>query len=557
MTEKHDKQEIVTLKGLAITEDGKLTKHGYFEFLKVNLDDYSDLEFSPDEARKISNHLRRLSTGSAAMTPMYCAGSLCPFADRCPLQKMGKAPIGKQCHPNGTLVMTTEGYVPIEKLNPEKDKIVSYNTSCGLFRKNGRSFQVGTRHYKGNMLSFTTETASYDCTHDHIAMASWNKKAENLFVVYLMQKGNFFRIGKAKLFRQTGNKRYSGLTNRAQQEQCDKIWILGTYETNTEALLQEEYFSVMWQIPKACFIDRPCYKKTKKQKGLYKWVTQDQLDKHHRAMMKPPCYYAKLLDEHGLDIDYPIWDRSADYRQIGSIGKTFEIRACNVLEKYMDMIRFDQDLYDFSKGRPEVENRGTKEQVIQKFASEFDGLVYSLDVEKEHTYVVSGLVTHNCLIEVQLMRDWIIKYVDEYGVDPNNFTEVAYVNELAEIEILLMRLNMNLAKADNASLIIDQEVNRAADGSPIVQKDVSPFMELKDRLQNRRSKIIKLMVGDRQEKYKKEAALKVKLETDPSSQMARMRKKIEELSRQLDNVSSNIVNTEQENVVRPEDLIGG
>jgi hypothetical protein len=140
-----------------------------------------------------------------------------------------------------------------------------------------------------------------------------------------------------------------------------------------------------------------------------------------------------------------------------------------------------------------------------------------------------------CLIENQLLKEWIVRYFEEYEVDPNNFTEIAYISELAEIEIMLMRLNMNLAKKENSELVIDQVVGIANDGeTPLLQKNVSPFMELKDRLQSRRSKIIKLMVGDRQEKYKKEAALKVKIDADPSSKMAAMRAKLDGLSREMD-----------------------
>lgn len=160
-----------------------------------------------------------------------------------------------------------------------------------------------------------------------------------------------------------------------------------------------------------------------------------------------------------------------------------------------------------------------------------------------------------CLIEVQLMKEWIVRYFDEYDVDPNNFTEIAYINELAEIEILLMRLNMNIAKAENAELVIDQVAGFTNEGTPIVQKMLSPFMEQKERLQNRRSKIIKLMVGDRQEKYKKEAALKVKLDQDPSSKMATMRSKLENLQRQLDQFSSTPVGDIPKQGTSPQDLI--
>lgn len=230
-----DKVVSISLKGLARTESGKLTKTDYFKFLRHNLDDYSDIVYTPEEALRIQAHLQRLSTGSAAMVPLFCSGSECPFAQRCILQQMGKAPYGKQC-----------------------------------------------------------------------------------------------------------------------------------------------------------------------------------------------------------------------------------------------------------------------------------------------------------TIELELMRDWTIRYFEEYDVDPNSFTEVAYINELAEIEIYLFRLNMNLAKAENAELVIEQSVGVDNMGNPILQKQLSPFMEQKEKLQNRRSKIIKLMVGDRQEKYKKEAALKIKLESDSSTRMSHVRERLDNLNRTLD-----------------------
>jgi hypothetical protein len=229
-----EKAEVVSFGGIARTESGKLTRSNYFRFLNHNLDDYTDLEFTPEQAQKVHSHLLKLSTGASAMTPMYCGGDMCPFKERCVFWQMGKAPIGKQC-----------------------------------------------------------------------------------------------------------------------------------------------------------------------------------------------------------------------------------------------------------------------------------------------------------LVEVELMKTWVTDYMEEFDVDPNVSTEVAYVNELAELQILEMRINMNLSKAVNAELIVENTIGVDRDGDPIMQKQISPFMEMKERIANRRSKIIKLMVGDRQEKYKKEAALKVKLEDDPSSKMAHMRTKLEGLSRQL------------------------
>jgi len=251
------KKELVTFGGIARTESGNLTRSNYFRFLNHNLDDYTDIEFTPDEAKKVHTHLLKLSTGATAMTPMYCGGEICPFKDRCVFYQMDKAPVGKQC-----------------------------------------------------------------------------------------------------------------------------------------------------------------------------------------------------------------------------------------------------------------------------------------------------------LIEVELLRTWIVDYMEEFEVDPNNTTEVGYVNELAELQILEMRINMNLAKAVNAELITEQTVGVDRDGDPIVQKQISPFMELKEKIANRRSKIIKLMVGDRQEKYKRDAALKMKTDDDPSSKMAAMRTKLEGLSRQLDTMENQARTTSGgPATLSPEDII--
>lgn len=162
-----------------------------------------------------------------------------------------------------------------------------------------------------------------------------------------------------------------------------------------------------------------------------------------------------------------------------------------------------------------------------------------------------------CLIEVQLMKEFIVRAMNEYDVDPNSFTEVAYINELAEIEILMMRLNMSISRPENAELVIDQVIAIGQDGTPIIQKQASPFLDQKEKLLARRSKIVKLMVGDRQEKYKKEAALKVKLDKDPSSKMAQMRGRLESLSRATDTLLKEAEDKVQIGLSTPQDLIDG
>lgn len=138
-----------------------------------------------------------------------------------------------------------------------------------------------------------------------------------------------------------------------------------------------------------------------------------------------------------------------------------------------------------------------------------------------------------CLPEVNLLREWTISYFNDYKVDPNNFTEVTMINELAEIEVYQWRINQSLARQENAELIIDSLVNMNPQGQAFYEKKVHPLLSAKESLLARKARIIKLMVGDRQEKYKKEAALKQREEGDPSSTMADLRTKLEKLAREV------------------------
>jgi hypothetical protein len=143
-----------------------------------------------------------------------------------------------------------------------------------------------------------------------------------------------------------------------------------------------------------------------------------------------------------------------------------------------------------------------------------------------------------CLLETNMLKYWVLQFMQEYEVDPENMTEVLYCNELSEIEIYLWRLNNNLAKPTNAELVVDQPIGTDRDGNPILQKQLSPFMEAKEKLLNRKSKIIKLMVGDRESRYKKEAALKKREDGDASTQQAELRRKIDDLNRRISKMST-------------------
>lgn len=143
-------------------------------------------------------------------------------------------------------------------------------------------------------------------------------------------------------------------------------------------------------------------------------------------------------------------------------------------------------------------------------------------------------VGQDCILESTLLRDSLTAYFQEYEVDPKTFTEVNIVAELAEIEVLLWRINMQLTSGQNALLVIDQTIGfDRTTGQAIVQQQVSPLFEQKQKLSARKSKLIKVMVGDRQEKYKKEAALKQKPDSDASTQMSDVKKQLQAIQQKL------------------------
>ena len=167
----------------------------------------------------------------------------------------------------------------------------------------------------------------------------------------------------------------------------------------------------------------------------------------------------------------------------------------------------------------------------------------------------------NCLIEMNLLKEWTINYIREYDIHPDSITDRIYVQELAECELLLYRINSNLSKPEFAELVGDQAVGMTREGNEINRKEILALMDLKLRIQNRKDKIVKMMVGDRQEKYKKQAALKQKEGDDMSTSMSTLKKELlsmEQKAKELNKKFSqeNAIEVVPEESLTPDDLIG-
>lgn len=96
-TRKHGKLSVVSVNGIGLTENGKLTKTAFFDNLEsIDKETYGDILLTPEEARSLSLVYRFMSTGVNSVVPLIC-NTNCPYKDICPYLKANKAPIGKRC----------------------------------------------------------------------------------------------------------------------------------------------------------------------------------------------------------------------------------------------------------------------------------------------------------------------------------------------------------------------------------------------------------------------------------------------------------------------------
>ncbi len=110
--EKGTIEPYIGLNGISVASNGEISKVKYFEMLKVDESKYSDIRFTPEEAKKVSMSLRHMSTGINAAVPMTCSGHQCPFASTCPYVEVDKIPLGRPCLVESQLVQHwTEQFV--------------------------------------------------------------------------------------------------------------------------------------------------------------------------------------------------------------------------------------------------------------------------------------------------------------------------------------------------------------------------------------------------------------------------------------------------------------
>jgi len=281
-----------------------------------------------------------------------------------------------QCHPSGNRILTTDGYINIEELDPKFHKVPAYDGHgklYGLKNPNGYSIEKSVRKYTGDIILINAGNSAFTCTPNHKCYIQWNtSNTKNTYVLYLMKKNNKYRLGQCKLFCGKG----FHLGTRARLEGADCCWIIQTYNNKQDALKYESILSIKYQIPTITFNEtiQSIHFKQEIINSIFNELQELNLKEKANT----------LLLDFKKDIRFPIWKKQ-DYTKQGA--RTFFItQACNIVPHLMNVGFFNETRY-------------LEKKVITSISTVkvYDINVYSLNVNKFHNYICNNILVGNSI----------------------------------------------------------------------------------------------------------------------------------------------------------------
>lgn len=302
------------------------------------------------------------------------------------------------CQPPDTQVMTSDGTSCISGLR-DGDKVLTFSSAWSgmIGHRNGPQVQVGQRQYGGPLYGISVGKRTTWCTDGHHFSVRLVPEARNIWCVYLMRRGRWWRVGKSKVLTTWG----LGVKQRLDKELGDEVWILSTHLSNEEATTAEQIASAKYGIPTTYWEQcRTSRRSPQEIARIYDSI--DPLAMHRGALW--------ALSDHGRRLEYP-FVRSNKTRDKFGRRVSFRCHACNLLPEVM--------LVPIPAGGP----KHHWEPIRHIETQIYNGPVYSLNVEKYHHYVADGIVTHNCFY------GWKEGAAHQY-FGPNNATDLWRVKKI-------------------------------------------------------------------------------------------------------------------------------
>jgi DNA modification methylase len=275
------------------------------------------------------------------------------------------------CQPPDTQVLTPSGSVSIASLR-NRDRVVSFSrhhpAMVGL--RDGLDTCVTSRPFDGSLYGVDVENRTTWCTDGHIWSVRMTPAAKSKWCVYLMQRGNWWRVGRCKLYTTWG----LGVKQRLMMESGEAAWLLAVYDDKDEATLGEQIVSAAYGIPTTFWNEQAPSRRTEAMvRRIYEYLDLDQLERSAR----------RALSDHHRSVFCPFITRGqTGHKHNGRVSLL--VRGCNLLPEAMAV---------------PVPRKGQSVDWVPIRAVDvqsYRGPVYSLGVEKYYHYVADGIVTHNC-----------------------------------------------------------------------------------------------------------------------------------------------------------------
>jgi hypothetical protein len=282
-----------------------------------------------------------------------------------------------QCHPPGTMIDVGGGAaIPIENLR-DGERVRGWERGSQRMGA-GRTIRVARRPYVGEMLDVRVGASIAPMTPNHKVLARWSDRTPGTCVTYLMYRHGFgCRVGWCQLFmRPTASG--SGalhLPVRHRLERADATWILKVHSTRTEASAYESIVAATYGLPTITF---------EPVKGAQHLTEATIAHVFRELWADNGSRGAACLKAHGLAPELPFYPWPNREKDAPQGRRTFfEVYAANLIPEMMSL--------------PTA--LGPWVPVSKVWRRPYSGDVYSLDVDRDHSYAANGVVVLNCIYQ--------------------------------------------------------------------------------------------------------------------------------------------------------------
>lgn len=138
-----------------------------------------------------------------------------------------------------------------------------------------------------------------------------------------------------------------------------------------------------------------------------------------------------------------------------------------------------------------------------------------------------------CPMEQAYIMDKMSKLKKQFDIDGLAETDFLLLNKLVELDLYDLRINSMMAHGETQRPLYPRVALVSQDGVPIYQDEVNPLFEIKEKIGREKMKLMGILVGTPQERYKKQAALKEASSDRLSALSERLNSLIEKAEREL------------------------